>query len=124
MSEEENQAVTTAIDEVMAENTTLKAKNTMLENKLTETEALLKTANDFIENRQRSDVIVEVKKSYNVDDTFISEKTTAELKKMVELTEIQKAKVFKSSGSIDTIEDDYDKARWKLDNRFKFARKG
>jgi hypothetical protein len=119
---EDNQAVTRAVDEVMAENTTLKAENTTLKTELEETRALLKTANDFIENRQRSDIIVEVKKSYNVDDTFIAGKSTAELKRMVELTEIQKAKVFKSSNSIDTITDDYDKAKYRLNNMFKFAK--
>jgi len=122
MSEQEdkNPAVTKAIDETFAENTLLKAQVAKLEADLAEALEKLRYANDYIANQKRGDVITEVKKHYTVDDIYIQSKTTEELKEMVAMAEIVKPKVFKSPASIDTISDDLEKARYKLDHKFKF----
>jgi len=113
--------VTKGIAETYAENTMLKAKVTELESKLDEALEKLAMANDYIANQKRGDIITEVKKYYTVDDIYIQDKTTEELKRMVELAELSRPKVFRSPASIDAISDDLEKARYKLNNKFKFG---
>jgi acetolactate synthase small subunit len=124
MSEEENKAVTRAIDEVMAENEMHKATIADLEVKYEEAKNLLSQANDFIANLKRKELIVEVKKAYSVGDEFIAEKSTDDLKRMVEMHKMAKPKIFKSSGTLASTVDEYDEALWKLNNKFKFDKKG
>jgi len=116
MTDEKNEAVTRAVDEVMAENETLKGKIVKLEKSLEEQTRLLAQANDYIANQKRADIILAVKKQFDVGDEFISLKSTDELKTMLEWGKLKKPPRFSSSGDLGGGGDPYEK----LHTMFKF----
>jgi len=120
MSEDKNPEVTKGIAETFAENEILKVKVIKLEAERDDALEKLKIANDFIANQKRGEIITKVKKHYTVGDEYIAEKTTEELKKMVEIAELQKPKIFSSSGSLESVTDELEAAKQKLRNRYKF----